>query len=106
MKQLLLKSVLLLCALTVGVGSARAESTKWIKTAPANLAANDVVVIVDVTKAVAIANNPGSDKAPSATSVTLDDDKGQITGDVANTLEWVLEAAEGNKCYFKVAETT
>ncbi len=55
---------------------------------------------------MAIANNPGSDKAPSATAMTLNDSKDQITGDVANTLEWVLEAAEGNKCYFKVAETT
>ena len=91
-------------ALTVGVGSARAESTKWIKTAPANLAAGDVVVIVDVTKAVAIANNPGSDKAPSATAVTLSDNKDQITGDVANTLEWVLEAAGEGKCCFKTGD--
>ena len=101
MKQLLLKSVLLLCALTVGVGNARAESTKWIKTAPADLAVNDVVVIVDVTKAVAIANDPGSDKAPKATAVTLNDSKDQITDDVAANLQWTLENAGDNKCYFK-----
>ena len=66
--------------------------------------ANDVVVIVDVTKAVAIANDPANDKAPSATAVTLNDSKDQIDtsgGDVAANLQWTLADAGDNKCYFK-----
>lgn len=80
------------------------QKIKWIKTAPVDLRANDVVVIVDVTKAVAIANDPANDKAPSATAVTLNDSKDQIDtsgGDVAANLQWTLADAGDNKCYFK-----
>jgi hypothetical protein len=47
--------------------------TKWKKTAPTSLATGDVVVIVDLTNAVAMSNDKGTSKAPGAESVTLND---------------------------------
>lgn len=101
----LLKTMLLLFALIVGVGSAWADGYIWMKTTPANLAAGDVVVIVDVNTSKAMNNDPASGKAPGATDVTLNADKDQIDVTekaVADNLLWTLEAADGNKCCFKV----
>ena len=109
----LLKTMLLLCALIVGANSWATEKTKWIKTAPANLKADNVVVIVDVTKSVAIVNNPSSGKSPSATSVTLNDAKDQLSvdGDLDTKFQWTLEEDKAGdplvstgKCRFKVGD--
>lgn len=90
-----LKSLFLLCALIVGCGTAWAADT-WVKTAPADLKTGDVVVIVDQTSASAMSNDKGTSNAPTATVVTLNDDKSEITGDVAKTLQWVVTYEEGS----------
>ena len=113
-KKNLLKSMLLLCTLMMGAGSVWADTkTKWIKTAPEDLVSGDVVVIVDSTKSVAMANNPAEDKVPSATSVTLNDGKDQISvkedAELEANLQWIVTVttSDGNRNYqFGVAETT
>ena len=100
-----LKSAFLLtCALLVGVVmNARAEeTTKWVKTDPAELQTGDVVVIVDTTTLVAITNNPEEGKSPSATSVKLNESKDKLDGDIADNLQWVLTIdAIGDHRYYK-----
>ena len=92
MKQKLLKSILLLCALVVGNGSLRAADT-WVKTDPTALSSGDIVVIVDLTSGKAMSNDKGTSSAPSATAVTLNTDKDEITSEVAATLQWTVTAS-------------
>ena len=82
-----LKSLLLLCALIVGAGTSWAAD-KWVKTAPADLATGDVVVIVDQTSGTAMSNDNETSKAPAATAITLNDEKDQLTGTIAANLQW------------------
>lgn len=98
------KTILLLLVMTVGILNTWAESVKWMKKSPSELAPGDVIVIVDITTGVAMSNDPAADKAPSATSVTLNDGKDQLTGEIAANLQWTLEDATGSKCYFKVGD--
>lgn len=94
MKKLLLRTMLLLCALVVGSGSAWAVDI-WVKTAPTDFKTGDIVVIVDQTTSKAMTNNNGTSSAPSATEVTLNSDKSEITSEVASTLQWEVTVSEG-----------
>lgn len=78
-----------------GVGTAWAADT-WVKTAPSNLQTGDVVVIVDQTSGKAMSNNNGTSSAPSATAVTLNGDKTEITSEVAATLQWEVTVNDGS----------
>jgi len=90
MKKLhLFKTVLLLCALVVGSGSAWAAD-RWVKTAPADLQTGDIVVIVDQTSEAYLPNTAVS-KAPSATTtVNFNGDKSEITSTVTSEMQWDL----------------
>ena len=85
--------MLLLCALIVGSGSAWAVDI-WVKTAPTDFKTGDIVVIVDQTTSKAMTNNNGTSSAPSATEVTLNSDKSEITSEVASTLQWEVTVSE------------
>lgn len=89
------KSLLLLCAVMVGSVCAKAEAT-WVKTAADSLVTGDVVVIVDQTTSTAMPNDYGKDGAPSATEVTLTDDKSEISGEVPESLQWIVTADNGS----------
>ena len=104
LKHLQLKCVLLLCALIMGVGSVWGADS-WVKTDPASLVTGDVVVIVDQTSGTAMSNNNGTSSAPSATAVTLNTDKTEITSNVAATLQWEVTVNNGSY-QFGVSGTT
>lgn len=104
----LLKSFLLLCALIVGAGTAWATD-KWVKTAPEDLATGDIVVIVDQTTSKAMSNDNGTSNPPSATAVTLNTGKDEITSEVASTLQWkvTVTTSSGTRSYqFGVSGTS
>lgn len=104
MKTNLLKAILLLFALTLGIGSVGAETkTKYILTAPKDIKSGDIVVIVDTASLYAIQNDAEEGKAPSAGKITLNDNKDQLTGDIAANLEWAPEA-DGDLCNFTTGE--
>lgn len=77
---------------------------KWVKTDPASLTTGDVVAIVDQASASAMSNDKGTSNAPIATGVTLNDDKSEISGDVAANLQWVVTVTNGSY-QFNVAGT-
>lgn len=133
MKKLSFKPILLLCALITGVGSARAQGeepetkTKYILTAPKDIQATDIVVIVDTAALVAVQNDAAEGKAPSAGKIKLNDNKDQLvvednsgsgtgagTGSSTSTsygtttdfskLEWHVQA-DGDLCNFYVTVT-
>ena len=108
MKQFLLKSVLLLCALTLGGANLwAADRVKWIKTDPKDLKTGDIVVIVDTTTKVAMSNDPAAGKSPSAKTVTLNDNKDQLDtsgGDIASNLQWELAITDGKYQFKKDAD--
>ena len=85
----LLSVLVMLCGTMVA-------ADKWVKTDPASLTTGDVVAIVDQTSATAMSNDKGTSAAPVATAVTLNDDKSEITGEVAENLQWVVTASEGS----------
>ena len=87
-----------------GWGSTASAADKWVKTVATDLATGDVVVIVDQTSATAMSNDNGTSAAPTATSVTLSDDKSEISGEVAETLQWVVTVTDGSY-QFNVAGT-
>ena len=95
MNKQLLKTMLLLFALIAGSSSAWAAD-KWVKTDPADLKTGDVVVIVDQTTSRAMSNNNGTSKAPSATAVTLNDAKDEISSEVDATLQWEVTNTNGD----------
>jgi len=108
-KKLLLKVMFLLCALTIG-GEVHGQDVevKWVKVAPADLVDGDVVAIVDTTASVAMANDPKEGKAPSAKSVTLNENKDQIDtsdGELAANLQWTVAIPEAGKFQFKKDDT-
>ena len=82
----------LLCILTMLCGGSAfgGTVTKWVLTNPTELATGDVVAIVDQTSSTAMSNDKGTSSAPSATAVTLSEDKSEITGTVGTTLEWTV----------------
>ena len=94
----------LLSLLVMLCGTVFAETT-WVKTDPTALASGDVVAIVDQFSSTAMANNKGTGSAPTATSITLNSDKSQISSEVPTTLEWVVTVDNGN-FKFNVAQTT
>ena len=67
----------------------------WKKTDYADLQTGDIVVIVDQTSAKAMSNDKGTSNAPTATAVTLNNDKSEITGTVANNIQWTVTKTEG-----------
>ena len=85
-----------LLTLLVAVFSGAWAADKWVLTDPANLATGDVVVIVDKTSAMAMANDKGTGSAPTATTVSLNTDKSEITGTVAENLQWTVTVADGS----------
>lgn len=128
MKTVSLKSMLLLCALITGVGSAGAQEqqneepatkTKYILTAPKDIKPTDVVVIADTAALVAIQNDAAEGKAPTAGKVKLNDNKDQLVVDDNSgssgsssynsttdfsKLEWHVQA-DGDFCNFYVTTT-
>ncbi len=99
-KTRLLKHFFLLFALIVGAGNAWAVD-KWVKTAPSDLQTGDIVVIVDQTSSKAMSNNNGT-SAPSATTVTLNSDKSEISSTVSATLQWEV-TKDGDSFQFGVS---
>ena len=82
MKKNLLKPMLLAFALLTGAVSAWADGGEvWIKTLPKDLQNNDQVVIVDLTKKLAVINNPDEGSAPPAASIKLNDRLDRIAED-------------------------
>ncbi len=76
--------------------------TKWKEVSFANLTAGSTVVIVDKTTGLAMTNDKG-DKKPGTSAVELNADKDRIMGDVASTIQWTVEKADGN-VRFKVGD--
>lgn len=98
----LFKTLFLLCAVVAANSLSAAD--KWVKTSPSDLKTGDVVVIVDQTSGTAMSNDNGTSKAPAATAVTLSDDLSEISGDVAENLQWEVTISDGSY-QFNVADT-
>ena len=94
-KTFALKALMLVALLVGSISGAWAED-KWVKTAASDLATGDVVVIVDQTSSTAMSNSNGTSSAPSATGVTLSDDKSEISGNVAENLQWEVTVNDGS----------
>lgn len=105
MKQKYFKFVFLsLLMMVMGFGNVLAAET-WIKTSPADLTTGDVVVIVDLYSGRAMSNDNGTSSAPTATKVSFNDDKSQITGTVAENLQWTVSITDNNYQFFATDET-
>ncbi len=106
----LFKFLLLLCMFIVRVHCVQAEETvytKWKKTAPTSLATGDVVVIVDLTNAVAMSNDKGTSKAPGAESVTLNDEQTRITDEeVKDIVQWKVTVTGNGYKFAKLGSET
>ena len=103
MKKLLLKSLVLLCALVVG--SLNSWATKWVKTAPGDLATNDIVVIVDLASGRSLNNTSGTSNAPTAATINFNGDaKTEISSNfnVTAAIQWVV-TKDANNFKFGVA---
>ena len=89
MKQNLLKSLLLLCALVVGSANVRALD-KWVRTSLADLTETDVFIIVGTTSdgaSYGMSNDGGTGSAPRTADVTVVGD--EITKGATNDgIKW------------------
>ena len=105
----LMKILLLLCTLMAWMESATAQTyTKWKQVQdPSTLVTGDVVVIVDLTTANAMKNNPeyegdnsSSKSSPPAMKVTLKEELDRITSEVGDTIMWKADRTD-SKYSFK-----
>ena len=95
--------------LAIGVGAAVSRQNflvaraadAWTKTAAADLKTGDIVVIADTNSSKALSNDKGTSKPPAATSISLTDDKTQISSIIDETLKWEVTVNDG-KYQFKV----
>ncbi len=91
----LFKQFFLLVLLLVGSVTGAWADDIWVKTNFSDLKTGDIVVIVDQTTATAMSNNNGTSNPPTATAVSLNDDKSEITGTVADNIQWTVTKTEG-----------
>ena len=104
-KKLVFQTILVLCALIVGAGSAWAQETtyvKWKKVEFDDLQHGDIVAIVDLTTGLAMTNDKGSDKKPGTVAVELNADKDRIIGseennELSDRILWIVEKEENVK---------
>ena len=94
MKKTTLFSLLTMLLLFVG-SNVWAEET-WVKTDPSDLQTGDVVVIVELTHSYALPNNNGTTGAPGGITVSLNDDKTEISSEPAQSLQWVVTVDESS----------
>ncbi len=109
MRKKLLRTMLLVFALLAGSGSTWAASGEvWIKTLPKDLKSGDQVVIVDLTKKLALANNPEEGSAPQAASIKLNDRLDRIAEEtVGDTVKWTVTitgSGDNRKYQFKTGK--
>jgi len=88
MKKTTLFSLLTMLFLFVG-SNVWADET-WVKTDPSDLQSGDVVVIVELTHNLALPNNNGTAGAPAGVTVSLNDDKTELSSEPAQSLQWVV----------------
>ena len=94
MKKTTLFSLLTMLLLFVG-SNVWAEET-WVKTDPSELQTGDVVVIVELTNKLAMPNNNGASAAPVGITVSLNDDKTELSSDPDQNLQWVVTVDESS----------
>lgn len=93
-----------LLAALLAIIATQAEET-WVKTEFSALTTGDIVVIAETTNSRAMSNNNGTSSAPAAIKITLNDDKSQITSEVASTIQWIVTKNNDGTIKFGVSGT-
>ena len=75
------------------VSNAWADAS-WVKTAPEDLQSGDVVAFVELTNSYVLTNNSGTGSAPAAATITLNDDKSEILGQVSDQWKWEVTVSD------------
>ena len=83
----------LLTMLLFCVSNAWADAS-WVKTAPEDLQTGDVVAFVELTNSYVLTNNSGTASAPSAATISLNDDKSEILGQVSDQWKWEVTVSD------------
>ena len=91
-KKKVLKWLLVLCALFVGVVCVKAQTYEWVKPSLSDLQTDDVVVIADESKGIALPNNDANFKGVSVEIGSND----KITGTVSEGIQWKLRKNDNN----------
>lgn len=104
------RAFLTLCILAVssliGGVSAQAQTPEtWVATDITKLTDTDVFVIADVTSSCAMPTDKGT-SAPTATKITLNADKTEITSTVSDNLKWTLQVVNGKYKFIPVEKST
>lgn len=82
-------------------------SAAWIKVSPEDLKTGDVVVIVDLNTSKAMNNTGGTGSAPTATAVTLNNDKSAITSAIiSDEIKWKVTFSDGSYQFGKPGTDT
>ena len=83
----------LLTMLLFCVSNAWAD-VSWVKTAPEDLQTGDVVAFVELTNSYVLTNNSGTGSAPAAATISLNDDKSEILGQVSDQWKWEVTVSD------------
>ena len=75
------------------VSNAWADAS-WVKTAPEDLQTGDVVAFVELTNSYVLTNNSGTASAPAAATISLNDDKSEILGQVSDQWKWEVTVSD------------
>lgn len=85
----------LLTMLLFCVSNAWADAS-WVKTAPEDLQTGDVVAFVELTNSYVLTNNSGTASAPAAATISLNDDKSEILGQVSDQWKWEVTVSDND----------
>jgi len=82
-------------------------SAAWVKVSPEDLKTGDVVVIVDLNSSKVMNNTGGTSSAPTATAVTLNNDKSAITSTIiSDEIKWKVTLSGENYQFGKPGTDT
>ena len=104
-----MRAYLTLCILAIStlIGGVSAQATeKWVEVDITELTSTDVFVIADATSAKAMPTDKGTSSAPTATTITLNADKTEITSPIADNLKWTLEIVNKQYKFIPVGQNT
>ena len=85
----------LLAMLLLIAGSSAQAAETWVKTAPGDLQTGDIVAIVELTNSYVLTSSNGTTAAPNAEAIGLNDDKTEISGEVADAWQWQVTVGDG-----------
>src|SRR5574344_622565 len=96
--KLLFRALLLMLSFVVSFSQVKAQA--WEEVEISDLTTSDVFLIVDTTSRTALTSANGTASAPTAVSVTMNESRTAIIGDIADELKWNISGNSSGYVFY------